>query len=568
MSSYQITRLRPRSRFRRSDEGVEPVIGAKTLPPFVQNWVLPVLVFALTVFFTVAAFPPMNLPEAAYVFAVPFIVWSFYRPSYRRYAGTAGLAGFVTWLILIWWLRHVTYLGTVVLAGFLSLFFVVWALGLRYILPGTEERSLAVRLPALMGLAGFWVLLEVMRGFLLTGFPWLPLATSQWDRGSVLQIAAYTGYTGVSFVVIFFNLGLGVYLRRILIRRRVEEWYERICPEFYVALLVLVGAASGLIWSEVFNQQQERLFSAAIVQPYIEQPEKWDPEKTTEIFKTLEKQTLFASGLGGEVIFWPESVTPLPVKGNDAAREWTEEIVRRIDKPIVMGNMAKVENLWYNIVCAVTPDKGLVEPYYSKRKLVPFGEYVPLANLLSFIEKFVPIAGSFGRGKEAVVIPLKIGNSIYRVGALVCYEDIFPHLSRRTVQAGAEFIFVATNNAWYGEEGGAYQHAAHSVLRAVETRRPFVRCGNSGWSGWIDEYGNVRKVLLVPKKGIYFRGSELIELKRDAKWANRQSFYVLYGDWFVLVCLGLTIWGYVCFRFVRGQKYRPGELLRGRGEEK
>ena len=529
-----------------------------------EDRVVPVSVFLLTVSLKVAAFPPVNLAEAAYVFAVPLIVWSFYRPSYRIFVGTAAFAGFVTWLILIWWLRHVTYLGTVTLSGFLTLFLVGWTLGVRMILPGIEERSFTARLPALLGLASFWVLLEYMRGFLLTGFPWLPLAASQWDRGAVLQIAAYTGCMGVSFVLIFFNLGLGVYLRRMLTRRRVEEWYERICPEFYVALFLLVGAASGLIWAEVFNQRQEQLFSAAIVQPYIEQPKKWDPEKTTEIFRTLEKQTLFASGLGGEAIFWPESVTPLPVKGNNEAREWTEELARRIDKPIVMGNMAKEEGFWYNIVCAVTPEKGLVESYYAKRKLVPFGEYVPLGGLLTFIEKVVPIAGSFRRGEEAVVIPVKIGNSIYRVGALVCYEDIFPRLSRENVRAGADLIFVATNNAWYGEEGGAYQHAAHSVLRAVETRRPFIRCGNSGWSGWIDEYGNVRKVLVVPEKGIYFRGSELIELKRDAKWVRRASFYVLYGDWFIAVCLGLSIWGYVCFRFVRGEKYRPGALLRGR----
>src|SRR5690606_25613053 len=81
------------------------------------------------------------------------------------------------------------------------------------------------------------------------------------------------------------------------------------------------------------------------------------------------------------------------------------------------------------------------------------------------------------------------------LGPLICYEDIFPRLARRSVAAGAEVLVVNTNNGWFGEGAAAYQHAAHSVLRAVETRRPVLRAGNSGWSGWIDECGAIRAVL-------------------------------------------------------------------------
>ena len=92
------------------------------------------------------------------------------------------------------------------------------------------------------------------------------------------------------------------------------------------------------------------------------------------------------------------------------------------------------------------------------------------------------------------------------VGVLICYEDIFPALARENTLAGADVLAVLTNNAWYGEGGAAYQHAAHSVLRAVENRRPVVRCGNGGWSGWIDEYGNIRDTLRDENGTIYFRG--------------------------------------------------------------
>ena len=85
-----------------------------------------------------------------------------------------------------------------------------------------------------------------------------------------------------------------------------------------------------------------------------------------------------------------------------------------------------------------------------------------------------------------------MGQKSIKIGPLICYEDIFPNLSREISLSGVDLFFVTTNNAWFGEEGCAEQHAAHSVLRAVETQKPFVRCGNAGWSGWIDSKGYQR----------------------------------------------------------------------------
>ena len=102
--------------------------------------------------------------------------------------------------------------------------------------------------------------------------------------------------------------------------------------------------------------------------------------------------------------------------------------------------------------------------------------------------------------------------------------------------AFADALVVVTNDAWYGEGAAAYQHAAHSVLIAVENRRPVLRCGNAGWSGWIDEFGSVRKVLTDDSGSVYFRGASTVDVTRDLRWVGRDSFYVEHGDWFVLVC--------------------------------
>jgi apolipoprotein N-acyltransferase len=131
---------------------------------------------------------------------------------------------------------------------------------------------------------------------------------------------------------------------------------------------------------------------------------------------------------------------------------------------------------------------------------------------------------------------LKVREQTLKVGSLVCYEDVFPGLARESARAGAQVFFVATNNAWYGEEGGASQHAAHSVLRAVENRRPVMRCGNGGWSGWIDCYGTVRDVLRDENGSVYFRGGGSYTVVHFEKWMRQQSFYTRHGDWFVALC--------------------------------
>ncbi len=513
-----------------------------------------------------AAFPNINIAETAYLFALPFVLWACTRPAFKIYSICALLTGFFSWIVLLWWLRHVTYTGTITLSFYTGLYFFLWLMAVWWVAPRLEGKPfLSVRLPGLLGLAGLWVVLEHLRGLLFTGFPWLPLAASQWDRPALLQVISLTGSAGLSFILIFFNLGLAFYLRRILGEKSSRSsWYERICPEFYTALAILLCAVTGLLWSEVFGIQSQKLFTASTIQPYIRQSLKWDPAAARENLATIEKYTLYGTAVGGDVVLWPESVTPWPIKGDDGARAWAEELARRVDKTILMGNMAVEGETWYNIICTVTPENGFTEPYYAKRRLVPFGEYVPLKRFLPFVDKMVPIGDAFGHGDLAQIIPLRISNRDYRVGSLICYEDIFSRLARQSVQAGVDFLYVATNNAWYGEEAGAYQHAVHSVLRAVETRRPVIRCGNGGWSGWIDEFGNVRHVLRSSDKGIYFRGSDVMEINRDARWASRLSFYVRYGDWFIILCGLFILAGYFSLFLSTKEKntYRPGDLLR------
>lgn len=506
-----------------------------------QNQIFPIVVIPLTILLYVVAFPNFNIPESAFIFAIPFIVWLlFKKPTRLTIIISAQIVGFSTWLILLWWLRHVTYIGTILLSFTIGLFWTVWILTASWIIPRIKGQLFHIRILGLLSISGSWVLLEWLRTFIFSGFPWLPLAASQWERPALLQLCSYTGFYGVSFVIIFFNLGMAFYIYHLIAGEKRKHWYQRICPEFYCALALLFISFSFILKPGYFKQNRKNIFRAGVVQPYITQPLKWDKTEAKNILNILERFSNFAAILEPDIILWPESTTPWPINGEKNLLIWMQSLTDKLKTPFLMGNMAKEKTVWRNTITSISPVTGLTDNYYSKRKLVPFGEYNPVKNYIPFIDKFVPLEGEFKAGKKTELLSVKINDVVYQVGPLVCYEDIFPSLSRENILAGADFQFVATNNAWYGEEAGAYQHAAHSVLRAVETRRPVLRCGNSGWSGWIDEYGNIRHVVTDDKNGIYFRGVDVMSVSRDEKLLNSQSVYIRYGNWFVLLCAIIT----------------------------
>ena len=495
----------------------------------------------LTALLWVLSIPPFEFAEAAYIAFIPLILWLYTQPSKRWCAVIAITTGWVAWFAILIWLRHVTLFGTLALYGIMAAVFASWVFLVWWLVPLVANRSFFLRVLVFAGLSGAWVVLEWSRTWLLWGFPWAPLSLSQWERPVVLQIAAWSGAYGVSFLLIYFNFCIAQTLRNRVVQRVRKLWSGWFSLDLYVAMALL-----GLCLFVFFKSLPQRqsivsLFTAAVVQPYIVPELKWDEAKELENLEILERQTQFVASLEADIVLWPEAATPWPVSGNPQMQEWVEALVNTIGKPILMGNLAvdREDDRWYNGIFLVEPHTGLVDSFYTKRELVPFGEYVP--RPFGFMDKVVPVGGSFVPGSGPGLLEITVAEQAILVGSLVCYEDVFPRLARESARAGAQVFFVATNNAWYGEEGGAPQHAAHSVLRAVENRRPIMRCGNGGWSGWIDCYGTVRDVLRDEHGSVYFRGGGSYTVLQFEEWQGRQSFYTRHGDWFVVVCAGLAL---------------------------
>ncbi len=541
----------------------------------ISKYLVPFLVYALSTFASILAFPPFDVSELAFVFISPFVFWVFFNPSFKQYWITSACFSVSSWCGLLIWLRNIGdyvhtggpfigYSALILLATLVGCFYFVWLLAVYWVIPRMKTKKALHRMFAVLGLAGLWVVLEWVKTFFLYGFPWLPLSVSQWKNPAILQIAAWTGGYGISFLLILFNITIPLFIRHITSRnvrlKNNGRFLKRLCPEFYFTLGCLLLAIMVFVRSWPAKQIQAEAFEVCVIQPNIPQLVKWDIDEATRNWSQLNDETLKSLTDEDErplpeLFLWPEAITPTAVDDDPVMRQLVEETVDRLDRPILMGNLSFRDNRIYNGIFVVEPEVGLKKEFYAKRKLVPFGEFIPLRKYIPF-GKNIFTGWDVTSGDRPGILEVNMKHRsrpkdfpmvTFKAGTLVCYEDVFPNLARETVKAGADFLFVATNNSWFGEEGAAYQHAAHSVLRAVETRRPVIRCGNAGWSGWIDEFGMIRDVL-EEDGTIYTKGYKTMKISRYLKYLTSKSFYVQHGDWFIFICAFFAIRCFVIFR--------------------
>lgn len=520
----------------------------------------------LSVLFYVLSMPGADVASLAWVWAVPMALWAATRPARKSWLiGSAACAWLCGALTLIW-LRNLYpplgWLAVILLPCAYSAFQFAWLLALRMIFPNSGHgRGFFSRLLNLLGLAGFWVLLEWMLTWVLSGFPWMPLGATQWQRPAMLAYCPWTGTAGASFLVIFFNLGVARYIRHLTAETRERRALaagdagaqsmfrslRNLCPEFYCALIPVLLSVF-VYWSACldFAKNGEKYFSFSAVQTDFDPQEKWDAARVPAAAGTLDALTLAAAQdvPAPDFVLWPEAALPFSVTAPDY-REWLENLSARAGKLIVLGGiMPGGENgeSYYNSVHLVYPKSGLAPEFFAKRHLVPFGEYMPFADFLPF-RKIVPMAADCLAGTSAEPLRIYLKNGSFAMGVLVCYEDVFPQLGRELALNGADFLAVVTNDAWYGREAGAYQHAAHSVMQAVNLGVPVVRCGNAGWSGSINPLGHMAAMTDDGSEEgtIYFRGQKSFDVfgwrraddDGNALGAGGRTFYARHGDWFV-----------------------------------
>jgi apolipoprotein N-acyltransferase len=182
---------------------------------------------------------------------------------------------------------------------------------------------------------------------------------------------------------------------------------------------------------------------------------------------------------------------------------------------------------YYNSAYLLDPD-GNILGRYDKVHLVPYGEYIPLKRFFPFLGKITEAVGNFVPGQKGQVLSWEGKN----VGILICFEIIFPELSRAMALNGAQILVNMTNDAWFGRSSAPYQHLSMAVFRAVETRRALARSANTGISAFIDPSGRIMDQTPLYEEAARTQALPLM---------TENTFYTRYGDIFAVSCVAVSV---------------------------
>jgi apolipoprotein N-acyltransferase len=392
--------------------------------------------------------------------------------------------------------------------------------------------------------ATIWVALEMAVARMLTGFPWNLLGVSQARILPVTQIASVTGVYGVSFLVAWFSAALAC--AGLVLAARPAAARLWLGDLLFPALALTLVCGFG--WKQITESPAPaRTIKLALVQPSIPQTLIWDPRENTNRFNQILRLTEQALAKKPAIVVWPEAAVPNRLRYEPDTYEAVKKLAVQHRVWMIVGAddaVPRAESAgghdfdYYNSSFLINP-AGEIAATYRKRRLVIFGEYVPLVRWLPFLKWFTPIGDGFASGRE--IAPFSLPDLKVKTATLICFEDAFPHSVREYVAADTDFLLNLTNDGWFGESAAQWQHAANAALRAVENGLPLVRCANNGLTCWVDPRGGMHEVFFRNSDDIYGAGYKIVEipiLKDEQK--REPTFYNRHGDWFGWGCVGMA----------------------------
>lgn len=358
------------------------------------------------------------------------------------------------------------------LIAFLALYPAMNGYLLNRFFPKTNNAKLFLAFPAL------WVLLEWARGWIFTGFPWLFVGYTQLHSPLQGYAPIFSVY-GVSLVVLFSSALLVSTVIQFQ-KARYQALYIRL---FSLAFLWGIGSVLSLIsWTTPSGNP----VTVSLVQGNIAQDIKWSPEQiqpTLEHYVALTKPYLGKS----KIIIWPESAIPLPLQYATDFLEALSRIASQQHTTLITGIPIKADNTdaYYNGVIALGEGRG----QYLKSRLVPFGEYVPLHNLLGRFLDFLQVPMSDFISGNTLPAPIMADN--IKIATFICYEIAYPTqvLSR---DGNIDMILTVSNDAWFGQSIAQAQHLEMAQMRALEMGRPILFVTNNGITAVINAKGRIQ----------------------------------------------------------------------------
>jgi apolipoprotein N-acyltransferase len=399
----------------------------------------------------------------------------------------------------------------------------------------TAARRNGYSLRALVFAPFIWVAVELARTY-ITGLPWDLLGYTQIDNIPLTRIATFTGVYGLSFEIALVNTAVTA---AFLVPRRKRPLLFAVC----VAAIILLHAGKLYSPPALPTTQGATLVQANV--PVLDEAWSLDYELNTirELAALSVRPKAEHAGMPG-LIIWPESPAPFFVTDLHL-RTALADVARSTDSSIIAGTIGirgfgdpSGARELYNSASVIAPN-GAWTYEYDKIHLVPFGEYIPFADLLFFAQKLTREVGTFSRGTSRQ--PLLVDGS--HVGIFICYESIFPNEVRQLARNGAEVFVNISNDGWYGNTGAPLQHLNMARMRAIENNRWLLRDTNTGVTAVIDPYG--RRVAEAPRwQRTALQGAYDLE--------QETTFYTRHGDWFPIACAIIALLG-LLLRYYRSR---------------
>jgi apolipoprotein N-acyltransferase len=490
----------------------------------------------------ILSFPKINQAYFTWIALVPILYALEGKSAYQTFL--AGLlCGCIFYTGLIYWIVVVTttYGGLIYPVGIFVMLLLVTYLslycGLALSLSRFIEEKTSFSLPTILPF--IWVALEYVRSFLFSGFPWESLGYAHYQSRLLIQCSDITGVYGISFLIVYVNASLYLLLRGIPVKK--IPWKESVLATLMITVALCYGtwrlddirkitAASGKI-------------QCGLIQGNIDQGIKWNRAFRNHAIARHQQLSREALYRNTRLLIWPESSTPFYFQSEIDYQEAIFDIISDKDVFLLLGSPSievragRLHN--FNSAFLLSPSRKVVGRY-DKIHLVPYGEYIPLKRFFPFINKMVVGIGDFSSGNSIALLGLPEAS----FGVLICYEIIFPDLTRRFVKQGAQFLVNITNDAWFGKTSAPYQHLSMAVMRAIENRRYIARAANTGISAFIDATGEIKSTTALFTESFLTGTIAIVGVK---------TFYTTYGDVFALLSALLSL-VLLCYAVLRKRK--------------
>ena len=369
-----------------------------------------------------------------------------------------------------------------------------------------------------------YAVFEWLQTLTWAGVPWSRLAIGQTELSAMIKSASLFGSYFITFIIVAVNF----YLALAWISESKQQ--KRICASLG-AIIIAVNASVGGVLIVADENNGEPITSAAI-QPNISSHEKWSGS-LYDIKLALETHAMSAAEEGAELIVFSETVYPYELLNSETSRDFFSELAVKCDATLVVGCFTSDEEGEYNSLIFIEPNGAISETVYSKRHLVPFGEYVPLRKLVMTIvpplAELSMLGEDLSEGKDAAIFDGEIG----AIGGLICFDSIYETLALESVRSGAEIISLSTNDSWFLDSAGVKMHNAQAKLRAVECGRYIVRSANTGISSVIDHNGNT-----LDEKEALVDGYVIADIYPR----NNRTLYSYIGNVVVLLSAAFVVW--------------------------